>query len=97
MHHFILLFIIFFGVFGGMRGEKSCNVLLLFIVLWVPISATLLQEGDTNVVTWLHVLGAKGFSSFLLFARVDPAITSRSRTHESETEIMHVLFLHISW
>jgi hypothetical protein len=34
-----------FGVFGGMRGENSCNVfMLLFMVLWVPISATLCRR-----------------------------------------------------
>jgi hypothetical protein len=31
-----------FGVYGGGCGENSCNVfLLLFMVLWVPIFATL--------------------------------------------------------
>jgi hypothetical protein len=33
------------GVFGGMRDENSCNVfLLLFVVLWVLISATLCKR-----------------------------------------------------
>jgi hypothetical protein len=60
----VLMFL--FGVFGGMCGESSCDVLLpLFMVLWVPISAMLCSAYD---VACLHVPRAWIFSSFLLFA-----------------------------
>jgi hypothetical protein len=41
----VKLLMFLFGVFGGMCGENSCNVFpLLFMVLWVPISATLFRR-----------------------------------------------------
>jgi hypothetical protein len=42
---FVELLVFLFGVFWGMCGESSCHVfLLLFMVLWVPISATLCRR-----------------------------------------------------
>jgi hypothetical protein len=39
---FVELLVFLYGVFWGMCGESSCNVfLLLFMALWVPISAML--------------------------------------------------------
>jgi hypothetical protein len=42
---FVELLRFVFAFFGGLCGENSCNVfMLLFIVLWVPISATLCRR-----------------------------------------------------
>jgi hypothetical protein len=39
---FVKLLLFLFSVFGEMCGESSCNVfVLLFMVLWVPISVML--------------------------------------------------------
>jgi hypothetical protein len=47
MQHFVRRTTFPFGVFWGMRGDNSCNVfLLLFMVLWVPISATLCRRAQ---------------------------------------------------
>jgi hypothetical protein len=51
---FVELLLFLFGAFGGMCGESSCNVfLLLFMVLWVPISVLLCRRADA--VACLHV------------------------------------------
>jgi hypothetical protein len=60
---FELLFI--FGIFGGNCGESPCNVfLLLFMVLWVPISAMLC--GMALLMLW-HAFMFLGLRSFSLF------------------------------
>jgi hypothetical protein len=44
MHHFVRRYTyVPFRLFGGMCGDNSCNayLMLLFMVLWVPIFATL--------------------------------------------------------
>jgi hypothetical protein len=42
---FVDLLLFLFGVFGGLCDVNSCNVfLLLFMGLWVPISATLFRR-----------------------------------------------------
>jgi hypothetical protein len=52
-----------FRCFGGICGENSCNViLLLFMVLWVPISATLCRRA-----TLWHVFLFLGLTFFPLF------------------------------
>jgi hypothetical protein len=44
-----------FGVFGGICGENSWNVfLMLFMVLWVPISVTLFRRA--LLMLWLAFL-----------------------------------------
>jgi hypothetical protein len=49
---FVDLLIFLLVVLGGVCGENSCNVfILLFMVLWVPISA--LQEGSADGVSCL--------------------------------------------
>jgi hypothetical protein len=54
---FVDLLLLLFGVFGGMRDVNSCNVfMLIFMALWVPISATLFRRA---VLTMWH--------AFLLF------------------------------
>jgi hypothetical protein len=43
---FVELLMFLFYVFGGMSAVNSCNIFLLFfMVLWVPISATLFKRG----------------------------------------------------
>jgi hypothetical protein len=48
---FVELILFLFGVFWGMCGENSCNVFpLLFIALWVPVSATISRR--TVLMLW---------------------------------------------
>jgi hypothetical protein len=65
---FVDLLVFPFDVLGGMCGENSCKVfLMLFMVLWIPISATLCMR----VVACLLVpqaLACGVLSSLLLFA-----------------------------
>jgi hypothetical protein len=54
-----------FGVFGGICDVNSCNVfLLLFMVLLVPISATLFRRA---VLTLWHAFLFLGLRFFPLF------------------------------
>jgi hypothetical protein len=58
-----------FGVFWGMCDVNSCNVfLLLFMALWIPISATLFRRAMPTLWHAFLFLGLQVFSSFLLFA-----------------------------
>jgi hypothetical protein len=51
-----------------MCDVKSCNVfLMLFRVLWVPISATLCRGAVLTLWHAFLFLGLRFFSSFLLF------------------------------
>jgi hypothetical protein len=60
----LLLFLIYFGDFWGMCDVSSCNVfLLLFMVLWVPISATLFRRA---VLTLWHAFLFLGLMFFPL-------------------------------
>jgi hypothetical protein len=53
------------NVFGGMCNVNSCNVfLLLFMVLWAPISATLCRRA---VLTLWHAFLFLGLRFFSLF------------------------------
>jgi hypothetical protein len=52
-----------FGVFWGMCDGNSCNM-LLFMALWVPISATLSRR---VVMTPWHAFLSLGLRFFLLF------------------------------
>jgi hypothetical protein len=64
--HFVRRTIFYpFGVFWGMCDVNSCNVsLLLFMALWVPISATLFR---TAVLTLWHAFLLLGLRFFPLF------------------------------
>jgi hypothetical protein len=66
---FVDLLLFRFDGFWKMCVENSCNVFMLFfMVVWVPIFATL---GSADVVACLHVPRALAFGifpSFLLFA-----------------------------
>jgi hypothetical protein len=67
---FVELLLFLFGGFGGMCGENSCNVFVpLFMVLWVPISATL--YGRAVLILWhaFRFLGL-GFSPLSSFCFV---------------------------
>jgi hypothetical protein len=62
---FVELLLFLFGVFGGMCDVNSGNVIvLLFMVLWVPISATLCRR---VVLTLWHAFLFLGLSYFPLF------------------------------
>jgi hypothetical protein len=62
---FVDLLMFRFGVFGGMCDVNSCNVfLLLFVALWVPISATLFRRA---LLTRLHAFPFLGLRFFPLF------------------------------
>jgi hypothetical protein len=62
---FVELLLFPFGVFGGMCGESSCNVfLLLFMVLWVPISAMLCKSAVLMMWHAFLFLGLRFFSLF---------------------------------
>jgi hypothetical protein len=64
MHNFVLL-LFRFGVFGRMRGETSCNVfLLIFMVLWVPISAMLCKRAVLMLWHAFLFLGLRFFPIF---------------------------------
>jgi hypothetical protein len=69
---FVDLLLFRFGVFWGMCDVNSCNVfVLLFMVLWVLISATLFKRAV--LVLWhayLFLGLRKNFPSFLLFCLV---------------------------
>jgi hypothetical protein len=53
-----------FGVFEEMCGESSCNVfLLLFRVLWVPISAMLCKRAV--LMLWHAFMFLSGLGFFL--------------------------------
>jgi hypothetical protein len=55
----------FFGVFGGMCDVNLCNVfVLIFVALWVPISATLFRRA---VVTLWHAFLFLALRFFPLF------------------------------
>jgi hypothetical protein len=57
-----------FRRFCGMCGENSCNVfLLLFMVLWVPISATLPRRAVLMLWHAFLFLGLRFFPLFFLF------------------------------
>jgi hypothetical protein len=54
-----------FGVFWGMCDENSCNVfLLLFMALWVPISATLCKRAMQMLWHAFLFLGLRCFPLF---------------------------------
>jgi hypothetical protein len=53
-----------FGVFGGMCGESSSNVFLLFMVLWVPIFVMLCRRA---VLTLWHAFLGLRFPPFFFF------------------------------
>jgi hypothetical protein len=63
---FVELLFLLFGVTWRMCGENSCNVfvVLLFMVLWVPISATLWRRA--MLMLW-HAFMFLGLRSFPLF------------------------------
>jgi hypothetical protein len=62
---FVELLMLLFGVFWGMCDVNSRNVfMLLFMALWVPISATLLRRA---VLTLWHAFLFLGLMFFLLF------------------------------
>jgi hypothetical protein len=64
-----------FGGFGGVCGDNSCNVfLLLFMVLWVPIFATLCRRAVLTLWHAFLFLGRGVFPSFLLFAWWPPLL-----------------------
>jgi hypothetical protein len=55
-----------FGVFWGMYDVNLCKVfLLLFLALWVPISATLFRRA---VLTLWHAFLFLGLRFFFLFS-----------------------------
>jgi hypothetical protein len=57
-----------FGVFGGMYGENSCNVfLVLFMVLWVRISAMLCRRAVPMLWHAFMFLGLKFFPHYFFF------------------------------
>jgi hypothetical protein len=57
-----------FGVLGGMCGDNSCNVcLLLFMVLWVPISATLCRRAVLMLWHAFLFLGLRFFPVFFFY------------------------------
>jgi hypothetical protein len=66
---FVELLMFLFGVFGGVCDVNSCNVfLLLFTVLWFPISATLCRRAVLTLWHAFLFLGLRFFppSFFLL-------------------------------
>jgi hypothetical protein len=68
------LLIFLFGVFWGRCGERSCNgFLLLFMVLWVPISATLCRRA---VLTAWH---AFLFLGLRFFGQIDLTLCFRAQ------------------
>jgi hypothetical protein len=66
MQHFVRRFFLFlFGVFWGMCDVNLCNAfLLLFMALWVPISATLFMRA---VLMLWHAFMFLGLRFFPLF------------------------------
>jgi hypothetical protein len=68
---FVDLLVYLFGVFGGMCDVNLCNVfLLLFMALWVYISATLFRRATMTLWHAFMFLESSGlvFFSFLFFA-----------------------------
>jgi hypothetical protein len=64
-HFFVHILILLFGVFGGMCGVSLCNVfLLLFMVLWGPISAMLCRRAVLMLWHAFLFLGLMFFSRF---------------------------------
>jgi hypothetical protein len=62
---FVELLLFLFGIFGGMCGEISCNVfLMLFMALWVPISATLCRRAVLMLWHAFMFLGLRFFPFF---------------------------------
>jgi hypothetical protein len=58
-----------FGVLGGMCDVNSCNVfLLLFMALWVPISATLFKRAVLVMWHAFMFVGLRFFPPFFFFA-----------------------------
>jgi hypothetical protein len=73
MQHFVLMFL--FGAFWGMCDVNSCIVfLLIFMALWVPISATLFRRAVLTLWPAFLFLWLTVFSSFLLFAWWPPLL-----------------------
>jgi hypothetical protein len=68
MQHFFVDTLMFrFGLFGGMCDVNSCNVfLLLFMELWVPISATLFNRAVPMPWYAFMFLGLGFFPLFFL-------------------------------
>jgi hypothetical protein len=65
---FVELLMFLFGVFGGVCGDSPCTVfMLLFMVLWVPISATLCRREVREVLMLWHAFMFLGLSFFPLF------------------------------
>jgi len=65
---FVDLLLFRFGVFWGMCDENSCNVfLLLFMALWVLISATLFRKAVLMLWHAFLFLGLRFFLPFFLF------------------------------
>jgi hypothetical protein len=65
---FVGLLLFRFGVSWGMCDVNSCNVLLLlFMALWAPISATLFRRAV--LMLWHAFCGLLCFSVYLFFVR----------------------------
>jgi hypothetical protein len=66
---FVDLLLFLSGVFGGLCDVNLCTVLLLpFMAIWVPISATLFRRAVLTLWHTFVFLGLRFFSSSLLFA-----------------------------
>jgi hypothetical protein len=64
---FVDLLLFCFGVFWGMYDENSCNVfLLLFMALWVLISATLSRRAVLVLWHAFLFLGLRFFPPFFI-------------------------------
>jgi hypothetical protein len=64
-----LLMFLFDVLFGGICGENSCNVfMLLFMVLWVLVFATVCRREVLMLWHAFLFFGLWFFPSFLLFA-----------------------------
>jgi hypothetical protein len=78
---FVALLLFLFGVFGGMCGENSCNVSpLLFMVLWVLISATLWRRAVLMLWHAFLFLGLRFFPPFSLYLVVSAAFSCKTIT-----------------
>jgi hypothetical protein len=69
MRHFVRRTMLFlFGVSVGMYGENSCNVfMLLFMVLWFPVSVSLCMRVVLMLWHAFLFLGLRSFPRFFLF------------------------------
>jgi hypothetical protein len=75
VREFVELLVFLYGVFGGICDVNSCNIfMLLFMVLWVPISATPCKRTVLTLWQAFLFLGLRFFSSFLLFAWWPPLL-----------------------